>query len=130
MLLPEIKRDRVLWTAEEEAALRAAVAANGHDWAAVRAAADEALHPKRTRADCKIKWRLLRLKDEADGVAPAEEEEGEDDVDEEEEAAAAAEQADADADADAGAAEPVVEGAAGDSGAAPAVEPAPMDAQE
>jgi hypothetical protein len=94
MLLPDIKRERVLWTPAEEAALRAAVKTHGRDWSAVRAAAGDALHPKRTGGDCKIKWRMLRAKDEAGSEPEEDEEEGEGD--------AAANGSDADGDADTG----------------------------
>ena len=75
MLLPEVKRERVCWTAEEEKALRAAIAEHGDDWAAVHAHASGSLHPKRTRQDCKVKARLLRAKDEGVEIDEDEDEE-------------------------------------------------------
>jgi plasmid stability protein len=80
-LLPEIKRERICWTAEEEKALRAAMAEHGDDWPAVHAHASGVLHAKRTRQDCKVKARLLAAKDA--GLEEEEEEEEEEDEAEE-----------------------------------------------
>jgi hypothetical protein len=93
-LLPERRhKDRVVWSTEEEAALRAAIAKHGAaDWQRVRSACGEAVHPKRTAHDLQIKYRLLQKKDAkraaaedagADGKE-AEAEGEEDEMDEEE----------------------------------------------